>query len=74
MNKIVIYLLVNPDTMQGYIVADTSNNRGRLAQYLIEYGAQFGSVLTPEDYPDACDVLRYISKVYDGYFWQTEVK
>jgi hypothetical protein len=46
--KTVIYILSDPTTKNGYIVADIDNDRGRMARYLEDYKMTFGSVLTPE--------------------------
>lgn len=70
MRKTVIYVLVNPETKRGYIVADIDNDRGKLCKYLKDYKMTFGSVLTPEEYPDIFNILWYIQKVYTGYNWQ----
>lgn len=70
MKKTVIYILSDPTSKRGYIVADIDNDWGRLEKYLEDYKMTFGSVLTPEDYPDIFNILWYMQKVYNGYNWQ----
>lgn len=51
MKKTVIYLLSDPTTKRGYIVADIDNDRGRLGKYLEDYKMTCGGVLTPKVTP-----------------------
>lgn len=74
MKKTVIYILSDPTVKRGYIVADIDNDRGRLARYLEDYKMTFGSVLTPEEYPDIFNILWYMQKVYNGYTWQIAIR
>lgn len=74
MKKTVIYILSDPTTKRGYIVADIDNNRERLGKYLEDYKMTFGSVLTPEEYPGILNILWYMQKVYNGYNWQIAIR
>ena len=74
MGKTVIYILSDPTTKCGYIVADIDSDRGRLAKYLEDYKMTFGSVLTPEEYPDIFNILWYMQRVYNGYSWQIAIR
>ena len=74
MKKTVVYILSDPTTKRGYIVADIDNDLGRLGRYLEDYKMTCGSVLTPEEYPDIFNILWYIQKVYAGYSWQIVIR
>ena len=74
MKKSVIYILSDPTTKRGYIVADGDNDRGKLFKYLEDYKMTFGSVLTPEEYPDIFNILWYMQKMYNGYNWQIAIR
>ena len=55
-------------------MADIDNDRGRLGKYLEDYKMTFGSVLTPEEFPDIFHILWYMQKVYNGYNWQIAIR
>lgn len=74
MRKTVIYILSDPAVKRGYIVADIDNDRGRLGKYLEDYKMTFGSVLTPEEYPDIFNILWYMQKVYNSYSWHIAIR